>query len=388
MKEKRLLCLMLCILWVLWDCEGSHPWDIELPDPLFLPSISRIYLDERMLDLDSCNSDTIRIPLPVQVYTSRPCSLQWDLEDPDDPAYSSEIDPNNNLGGDNALTGILAVEMTSTEHHNQNHYTSRNTLLIFKNHFEPWALGDNFLVKVWRVDSIMIQDSISLNIWRKLKIQYDCMEGCELDFGWLQYVFEGYGSSHTPPDPNDQTWNPDRCTYYEFKQSYVWYDDTMLERRTFDTYANRSTFLRNWFISDTTTVFHDSLIPWYVAGVYDYAGVPDSIGGETLLIPSEGSSGEDTLRVSLIYWANDSIAYFSDDFNKALSLVTIHELGHQIARLEHYDHTSSDCIMNSPLPNPIGNYDPFFCPKCVHKFRQRALPPRKTSSQTEGVVVW
>jgi len=160
----------------------------------------------------------------------------------------------------------------------------------------------------------------------------------------------------------------------------------MLERYTLDSIKTDRFFLQLNFIPDTITAFHGSLIPWYLASMYDNILLPDSIGGRTIYIPGDN---DDTIRVSLIYWANYTITFFSGDFNKALSLVTIHELGHQIAKLEHTGHISTDCIMQRTLNAAmIENYAPLFCPRYVAKFRSCTLPPRKVKSQSKGVVGW
>ena len=245
--------------------------------------------------------------------------------------------------------------------------------------YEGYHPGDNFVICCVVGDTGYLSDTTyPLTSWKKMRIEYDYMEGCTLStigFTTIERAFKGenilYGGSR----------NYNHCTYLEFKEdsTHLFRSDANINSYAFD-FTKLELQMKEFFASYRS----DSIqYPFYHIGACSLAYTPDTLNihGQCLYRISMDSLNY-TPYMSTVYISkiiNDFDGELTEwQLKAAIGLISSHELGHFAAQLtdaylEPGDHTDpAYCIMihsgNIAENMRYGN-NMYFCPACIRLIR-------------------
>lgn len=241
-----------------------------------------------------------------------------------------------------------------------------------KSVYQGYHPGDNFFIQCVLGDTAYYSDTIYA--WKKMRIEYDYMEGCTLStvgFTTIERVFKGENIF----SGGNRDYN--HCTYLEFRDDsrqdsiHLWKSDKNLTSYAFEDLNSVDDFYERH--RDDSTNY-----PFYLVGAYSLESSPKAYG----ICRKKGSGDAYTPYISCVF-VHRIINKFGTELTswqlKALiGLVASHELGHFATKLtdayeEPWDHTdSAHCVMTdveATTNNLRHGENMFFCPACIHRFR-------------------
>jgi len=398
MRWNKLL-FLYCLLAIIWGCE-----DPEFVDNLDnyeyggqISYIEKIYADKVSVE-ESLNVTRIYLPLS-EAHANK--FTEWGALDPDDPATDTMwVDPNDALwegeGGDNGYIGYgenyLPVDLPTFHSSKSDAYDGIISMTDFLTDEDgrvslfmrvypddhPWHRyhpGDNFIIRCVIGDTAYYSDIVYS--WKKMRIEYDYMEGCTLSAVGLTALKRVYNGENIYTGGSIDF---NHRTYLEFKDesTYFFRSDTNLNRETWDfnniQYDVGSFWALNRSNSDNYPLYH--------VGACSLENVPRTKEIFGIAICSVTDTSYDYWFSSV--FVSKIMNYFSSELNSwqlktIIGLVSSHELGHFIAKLEEaydgtgYEHVDSlHCIMCSATQmsqNLRDEENMFFCPACIFRFR-------------------
>ncbi len=400
-----------CLLFIIWGCKKKG--DVSPNPPLPPPSeyiyggkitdIEKIYVDKVSV-AESLNVARIRLSLSKGNANK---STKWTASDPDDPATDTTwVDPNDawwgERGDDNGYLGSMTLDeyfpVDLPTFHTSKFYayhggpwsetfsTDENgdvTLFMRvypdKSFYEGYHPGDNFSIQCVFGDTAYYSDTIYA--WKKMRIEYDYMEGCTLStvgFNTIERAFKG-DSIFGKFDKDSLN----HRTYLEFRDDskqdsiHLWKSDKNLTREVFDFDIFEQEVTNFWALHRSNSDNY----PFYLVGACSVKNAPRKIYGCSAYSLSADSSLV-SYFISCVF-ISKIINKFSGSLNSwqlktLIGLVSSHELGHFAAKLtdayeEPWDHTDAvHCLMadgDQMAQNLKNNQNMFFCPACIYCFR-------------------
>jgi hypothetical protein len=248
--------------------------------------------------------------------------------------------------------------------------------------YQGYHPGDNFIINCVVGDTGYLSDTTyPLTSWKKMRIEYDYMEGCTLStvgFTTIERAFKGQDI-----DGGIDKDSLNHRTYLEFRDDsrqdsiHLWKSDKNLSREVFDFDIFEQEVTNFWALNRSDPDNY----PFYLVGACSVKNAPERIYGSCAYTLSADS---------LVYTYFISCAYISKIINNfsgsldewqlktLIGLVSSHELGHFAAKLvdaylEPQDHTDAvHCLMtdgDQMAQNLKNNQNMFFCPVCIYRFR-------------------
>ncbi|MEO0162691.1 MAG: hypothetical protein ABIL74_10530 [candidate division WOR-3 bacterium] len=337
----------------------------------------RIYADQDWLQ-NAANDPSVFLSVAIDSqYRPANCTLIWIVADVDDPADDIILDSNGSEGDDNIgeFYGGYNSDFEEVNHGGAYYQDSMYVTSIdacLESSVEvilppdldslEFKCGDNIVVSA-KIGSI-IGNSLTtptITLWKRLCMEYDtakgCAEGDSVVFDRLVRAFAGTDIWNN--------WNANNCPWIEVKKEHLLMsEDTVAQIVPKDPLSNQLYLDLKIYAMKTKNdqYYHPVhlLSVWYA----EREGLGDTThGGST-----NWQQDPEPRAWSYLFMRNiknhppSGLAW--DAWKGA---VAVHELGHQIGRIEHEDQHSSDCIMRAhggPSPN-----SPLFCPYCVKKLR-------------------
>jgi hypothetical protein len=387
------LCYLLFTIWGCESPEGPPNW----PRYIYggkISDIEKIYVDKVSVS-ESLN--VVKINLPLSIGNANKIT-DWTVYDPDDPATDTNwVDPNDEwwvgVGNDNGYIGSVELEdffpvplptfhTTKSDAYNgefpwTNFFSDEDgRVSLFMrvypdiSSYQGYHPGDNFSIQCVIGDTAYYSDTIYA--WKRMRIEYDYMEGCTLStvgFTTIERAFKGenviYGGNR---DYN-------HCTYLEFRDDsrqdsiHLWRSDKNFTSYVFEDLNSVTDFYEQY--RDNSTDY-----PFYVVGACSLLSHPKTFGITLFFVNTKNPFISSVFVPKIINNYRGSLT--SLNLKTMIGLVTCHELGHFAARLtdafeEPEDHVDADrCIMNDIDHIELNlNYgqNMFFCPACIYRFR-------------------
>jgi len=395
--------LFLCyLLSIIWSCTNEPEGPVNPPDPEYIyggqiSDIGKIYVDKVSV-AESLNVVSITLSLSGGHANE---ITTWTTSDPDDPATDIDlVDPNDvygPLGDDNGYIGtgyddyfpviLPTFHQSKSDAYDEifdleNFYTDENGrvrlfMCVYPDNsiYQGYHPGDNFGIRCVIGDTAYYSDiNNPLTSWKKIRIEYDYMEGCTLTtvgFTTIERAFKGENILKG----GNRDYN--HCTYLEFKDDsrqdsiHLWRSDKDLTRFAFNN-ANHMYYFYLDYRDDSTNY------PFYFVGACSLQSHPNAAG--VCLFDTSGFIRTPFMSSvfvpKIINVCSGSLN--PNDLEKMIGLIAVHELGHFAAKLtdaylEPQDHTdTTNCFMAGakwPLQNLINGKNMFFCPACIRRFR-------------------